>query len=119
MTNHPLKQFTRITLDLQAPVARIVLNNPPVNVIGIPMMEELTAALTEVDAHPEIAILVVSGCGKGFSVGVDVGAHTPDKVHEMLAKFHGVIHALINSRKVTIASVHGNCLGGGGTGRGL
>jgi len=55
----------------------------------------------------------VSGSGKGFSVGVDVAAHTPDKVHEMLAKFHGVIHALINTRKVTIACVHGNCLGGG------
>src|SRR6202142_436508 len=113
MTTHSLKQLTRITLEMQSPVARIVLNNPPVNVIDIPMMEELAAALTEIDSHPEIAILVVSGSGKGFSAGVDVGAHTPDKVHEMLAKFHGVIHTLINSRKVSIASVHGNCLGGG------
>jgi cyclohexa-1,5-dienecarbonyl-CoA hydratase len=48
-----------------------------------------------------------------FSAGVDVAAHTPDNVREMLAKFHGVIHAVINSSKVTIACVHGNCLGGG------
>jgi len=108
-----LTKFSRITLDLQPLVARIALNNPPVNVIDIPMMEELAAALTEIDSHPEIAALIVSGAGKGFSVGVDVAAHTPDKVRDMLAKFHGVIHALINSRKVTIASVHGNCLGGG------
>jgi cyclohexa-1,5-dienecarbonyl-CoA hydratase len=55
----------------------------------------------------------VSGSGKAFSAGVDVAAHTPDKVHEMLSKFHGLIRDLINTRKVSIASVHGNCLGGG------
>ena len=31
----------------------------------------------------------------------------------MLAKFHAVINALVNTRKVTIAGVHGHCLGGG------
>jgi len=113
MTAHSLTKFSRIDLELQSPVARIALNNPPLNVIDIPMMEELAAALTEIDSRPEIAVLVVSGSGNGFSAGVDVAAHTPDKVREMLAKFHGVIHALINTRKVSIACVRGNCLGGG------
>jgi cyclohexa-1,5-dienecarbonyl-CoA hydratase len=113
MTTHSRETFSRISFDLQTPVARLALNNPPLNVIDILMMEELTIALTEIDSHPEIGILVVAGSSKGFSVGVDVAAHTPDKVHEMLAKFHGVIHALINTRKISIACVHGNCLGGG------
>jgi len=113
MTTHSRTKFSRIALDLQPPVARITLNNPPVNVIDIPMMEELAAALTEIDSRLDIAILLVSGAGKGFSTGVDVAAHTPEKVHEMLAKFHGVIHTLINTNKVSIAGVHGNCLGGG------
>jgi cyclohexa-1,5-dienecarbonyl-CoA hydratase len=104
---------SRITLELQAPVARIVLHNPPVNVIDIPMMEELATALAKIEGHSEISIVTIGGSQKAFSAGVDVAAHTPDKVHEMLAKFHGAIHALINSRKVTIACVHGNCLGGG------
>ena len=73
-----LTKFSRITLDLQPPVARIALDNPPVNVIDIAMMEELAAALTEIDSHPEIATLILSGSGKAFSVGVDVAAHTPD-----------------------------------------
>lgn len=105
--------FTRITLEMQPPVARIGLRNPPVNVIDIPMMEELAAVLAEIESNATIASLVLSGSEKVFSAGVDVAAHTPDKVHEMLAKFHGVIHTLINTRKVTIACVHGNCLGGG------
>ena len=104
---------SRITLDLQDPVARITLHNPPVNVIDIPMMDELTAALATIDGHPEISIVTLAGSQKVFCAGVDVAAHIPDKVHEMLAKFHGAIHALINSRKVTVACVHGNCLGGG------
>jgi cyclohexa-1,5-dienecarbonyl-CoA hydratase len=44
---------------------------------------------------------------------VDVAAHTPDRVEEMLAKFHAVIRALVATKKVTIAAVHGHCLGGG------
>jgi cyclohexa-1,5-dienecarbonyl-CoA hydratase len=57
--------------------------------------------------------VILSGAGKSFSVGVDVAAHTPDKVEGMLAKFHAVIRALVGSRKVTIAAAHGHCLGGG------
>ena len=56
---------------------------------------------------------MLSGEGKAFSAGVDVAAHTPDKVEEMLLKFHAVIRALVASKKVTIAAVHGHCLGGG------
>lgn len=58
-------------------------------------------------------MVVFSGEGKCFSAGVDVAAHTPDKVEGMLAKFHGVVRALIATKKVTIASVNGHCLGGG------
>jgi cyclohexa-1,5-dienecarbonyl-CoA hydratase len=104
--------FSRIALEMHAPIARITLRNSPVNVIDIPMMEELAAALAKIEAHSQIAVVLIAGSQTVFSAGVDVAAHTPDKVYEMLAKFHGVIHALINSEKVSIACVHGNCLGG-------
>jgi cyclohexa-1,5-dienecarbonyl-CoA hydratase len=104
---------SRIALELHPPVAHIRLQNPPVNVIDIPMMEELAAALAMIEPDTAIATVVLSGSQKIFSAGVDVAAHTLDNVREMLAKFHGVIHGLINSGKVTIACVHGNCLGGG------
>jgi cyclohexa-1,5-dienecarbonyl-CoA hydratase len=98
---------------MEPPIARIVLNNPPVNVIDIPMMDELAEALNEIETRPDIAILIVSGSQRAFSAGVDVAAHTPDKVEQMLNKFHGVIRALVGSKKVSIAAVHGICLGGG------
>ncbi len=103
----------RIGLKSGAPAAQITLNNPPLNIIDIPMMEELAAALTEIDTHPEISTILFRGEGNCFSAGVDVRAHTPDKVTLMLEKFHSVIRALVATKKVTIAIVHGQCLGGG------
>ena len=103
----------RLTLKITPPAARIELRHPALNVIDVPMMEELAQVLSDIEARPDIAIVVFSGEGKAFSAGVDVAAHTPDRVEEMLAKFHGVIRSLVATKKVTIAAVHGYCLGGG------
>jgi cyclohexa-1,5-dienecarbonyl-CoA hydratase len=113
MTTQSLTRFSRISFHMEPPIAHIGLNNPPVNVIDIPMMDELAEALNEIETRPDIAILIVSGSQRAFSAGVDVAAHTPDKVEQMLNKFHGVIRALVGSKKVSIAAVHGICLGGG------
>jgi cyclohexa-1,5-dienecarbonyl-CoA hydratase len=103
----------RLGVDIAPPVARIVLHNPPLNVIDIPMMEALAQTLSEVEARADVSAVVLSGDRKAFSGGVDVAAHTPDKVEGMLVKFHTVIRALVASKKVTIAAVQGHCLGGG------
>jgi cyclohexa-1,5-dienecarbonyl-CoA hydratase len=113
MATQPATKYSRIALELQAPVARITLDNPPLNIIDIPMMEELAEALAEIEARREISILIIGGSQKAFSAGVDVAAHTPEKVEQMLAKFHGVIRMLVGSKKVSVAAVHGHCLGGG------
>ena len=105
--------LNRITLAIEPPVARIILNNSPLNVIDMPMMEELTSVLADIEPDAQIYAIVLRGDGDNFSAGVDVAAHTPDKVNSMVEKFHGVVRSLIASKKVTIAAVHGNCLGGG------
>ena len=105
--------LSRLMVEIVPPVARITLRHPPLNVIDIPMMEELAQSLAEIEARPDVSAIILGGEGKAFSVGVDVAAHTPDKVEEMLTKFHSVIRALVATKKVTIAAVHGHCLGGG------
>ncbi|MGA7907795.1 MAG: enoyl-CoA hydratase-related protein [Candidatus Sulfotelmatobacter sp.] len=102
-----------LALDMTGAVARVTLHHPPLNVINIAMMEELSHALADIESRPEISVLLIRGGGKAFSAGVNVADHTPDKVEEMLAKFHAVIRAVVASKKVTIAAVHGPCLGGG------
>ena len=103
----------RLTIDLDPPVARISLQNLPLNIIDIRMMEELSASLSQIESRSDVSTIILAGAGKAFSAGVDVAAHTPDKVEEMLVKFHAAIRALVATKKVTIAAVHGHCLGGG------
>ena len=104
---------TRLNLEVGSPVARITLINPPLNVIDLPMMQELQQALGETESHTDVSTIVLQGDARAFSAGVDVKAHLPDQIHEMLTSFHAVIRAIVASRKVTIAAVRGACLGGG------
>jgi cyclohexa-1,5-dienecarbonyl-CoA hydratase len=106
-------KLARISFEIVGRVARITLQNPPLNVIDLQMMEELAQILQGLEARSEVSVIVLNAAGKTFSAGVDVAAHTSDKVEEMLAKFHGVIRALVVTKKVTVAAVHGHCLGGG------
>jgi len=109
----PTASTTRLKVDVCPPVARIALHNAPLNVIDIPMMQEVQQALAEIEARSDISVIVFEGDGRAFSAGVDVKAHVPELVHEMLTGFHAVIRAIVGSRKVTIAVVRGACLGGG------
>ncbi len=94
-------------------VARVRLANPPLNVIDLAMTEALTNFLSEAETRADISVIVFEGAGRAFSAGVDVKAHVPEQVREMLTGFHAVIRAVASSRKVTVAAVHGACLGGG------
>jgi cyclohexa-1,5-dienecarbonyl-CoA hydratase len=106
-------QLERISLNIEGPVARIVLRHSPLNVIDVAMMEELAESLLKIESRPDISVITLGGDSKAFSVGVDVAAHASSKVEKMLTKFHAVIRALLAAKKVTIAAVHGHCLGGG------
>ncbi len=105
--------FRRILVDLQAPVVRVTLNNPPLNVIDMEMMGELLAALEQIEVIPEVSAIVFAGSAQAFSSGVDIAVHTPENVRNMLTAFHGVIRAVAATRKITIAAVRRHCLGGG------
>jgi cyclohexa-1,5-dienecarbonyl-CoA hydratase len=105
--------MNRTAISYEKNAAWITLKNPPVNVIDIAMMAELASAISEVEARTDVAVMVFRGEGENFSAGVDIAAHTPELIEEMLRKFHAVILAVARSPKVSIAAVHGNCLGGG------
>jgi len=105
--------FSRIAVELRPPAARVTLNNPPLNVIDLRMMEELRAALEQIETRSEISVVVLAGSENAFSSGVDVAAHTPERVRGMLADFHSVIRSIVSTSKLTLASVRRHCLGGG------
>lgn len=77
------------------------------------MMRELHLVFAELELRSDISVVLFQGDARAFSAGVDIQAHVPDHIHEMLASFHAVIRAIVASRKITIAAVQGACLGGG------
>ena len=113
MTMATETQISRIVTEVLRSVARISLHNAPLNVIDLQMMDELAQAVSDIESRPEISTIVITSHSSAFSAGVDVAAHTPDKVEAMLSKFHAVIRALVSTTKVTIVAVNGHCLGGG------
>jgi cyclohexa-1,5-dienecarbonyl-CoA hydratase len=109
--------MTRINIRVERAVARVRLANPPLNVIDLVMTDELESALGDVETRSDISVIVFEGDGfegnaRAFSAGVDIKAHMPEQVREMLAGFHAVIRAIVGSNKITIATVRGACLGG-------
>jgi cyclohexa-1,5-dienecarbonyl-CoA hydratase len=96
-------------------VAHLVLNRPPLNVLHIPMLEEMAAALAasrESDAL-KVVVCQASDGSKAFSAGVDVADHTAERVNTMIPVFHQAIKALVELEVPTVAAVDGAALGGG------
>lgn len=90
----------------------ITLNSPPLNVLTIPMMEELADAFVWAKGQPGNLILL-NAEGKAFSAGVDVADHTPDKVAKMIEVFDKIFHAMYDNEKPIVGAVKGAALGGG------
>lgn len=91
--------------------AFVTLRRPPLNVMDIGMMRELGDKL---ESLRDTAFLIFAGDGpRGFSAGAEVGDHAPDRVADMLGAFHRVFRLLWRGDWISIAAVHGFCLGGG------
>ncbi len=102
-----------ISTDNQQGVAYVTLNRPPINLLHIPMLNELEAEFEALARNDRVRVLILQAEGKIFSAGVDVGDHTREKVREMIPLFNRVCRALAEFPVPTLASVHGHALGGG------
>ncbi len=102
-----------IFFEVQDGVAHLVLDRPALNVLNIPMLQQLEAALGELAGDEAVRALVLRAEGKMFSAGVDVADHTAEKVGEMIPLFDRVCQALADFPVPTLAAVHGHALGGG------
>ena len=91
---------------------RVTLNDPPLNILDIAMLEELRDAIGRVrnDRH---ALIIDAAGEKAFSAGASVQDHIGDRVVMMLATFHDCFRALAKLDVVTVALVRGAALGGG------
>lgn len=63
-------------------VLRLVLNNPPTNVLSVALLEALTAALEAADADADVRVIVIASTGNVFSAGHDLKELTANRADE-------------------------------------
>jgi len=106
-----MPEFIRLAED--EGLFELTLNRPPLNILHGPMMAELSRAFEVAAEHRDVKLLLIRAEGKAFSAGADIDEHRPDKVHGMIAQFHGIFRVLERVPFPTVAFVHGAALGGG------
>ncbi len=120
-------EYESILLQKENWIARITLNRPDrLNAIIPKMAQELLEALAEVDKDDDARVLILTGAGKGFCAGADVGGMTggtqqgmgTTRSAEDMRRYHSrvvgrICLGLQKMQKPTIAMVNGVAVGGG------
>jgi cyclohexa-1,5-dienecarbonyl-CoA hydratase len=94
-------------------IAKVVLDNPPINVLTRGVLAELRQALRRLAGVRDLRVLVLSAAGKHFSAGADVAEHLPPVFRELIPEFVETVLSLADFPLPVIAAVQGRCLGGG------
>ena len=96
------------------------LNRPELrNAMNDTMIGELAAAIGALVAEPAARVIVLGGRGKAFCAGADLNwmqrarEFTPAQAQADSARLAGVLRALYESPKPTVARVHGPAFAGG------
>ena len=106
--------FKNILLEKKEGVGKITINKPPLNILDIETIEEMSQALAELRTDDEVKVVVITAAGsKAFSAGVAVGDHLGEKLPRMVEVFNRLFISLVEVDKPTIAVVNGVALGGG------
>jgi enoyl-CoA hydratase/carnithine racemase len=112
--------YGTLEVERRGPVGWIVFDRPDArNALNASMFDELEAAWLELDADPDVRVIVNAGNGPAFQTGVDVVQMSRDlpalrKHSRQTRDFELRFTAWqIGVRKPVIAAVHGICAGGG------
>ncbi len=94
-------------------VAYLTLDNPPVNIMTGALMDAMTDLLTRAAEDTDIKALAVTGKGKAFCAGADVGEHRPEHVRDMIASFGRLFRRLDSMPVPVVMAVSGAVMGAG------
>ena len=104
-----------VRLELDGPVARVTLNRPEVLNAGDPgWVAELTKVVARIGAGPDLRVGVITGAGRAFSTGVDLGALAAGEMTlPHFVAWEDAMTAIERMPIPVIAAINGHCLGGG------
>jgi len=114
----PDPAFSTIEVGTDGPVGRLTLNRPDkLNPLSTHTLLELVDAARFFDARRDVKVVIVSGRGRAFSAGADVGAFVGPppgglSVRDAADAGWEMAEAIEGMRAVTVAAIHGHCVGG-------
>jgi enoyl-CoA hydratase/carnithine racemase len=115
--------YSEIIYDKQDKVAILTLNRPDrMNAITPTLAGELKDAMADAERAPAIAAIVVTGAGKSFCPGMDMGVlqaaaerkkGEPAPAAAIDINHHSLFGFMLKMRKPIIGALNGNCVGMG------
>jgi enoyl-CoA hydratase len=123
-----MPQYQTFLVDIQEQVAHLRLNRPKkANALNHQAWVELKAVFEEMDATPEVRVIVLSGEGKHFCAGIDLAylmeqnqaqqdaceGRKREKFWVNVSWLQDTINAIERCRKPVLAAVDHGCIGAG------
>jgi len=105
--------LTHVHAERRGRVAVLTLEHPPVNSLSQPMRYALWTALEEADADAGVQSIVLTGAGRGFCAGGDLGEMRTPRQQAWPGISNHLLARIEACRKPVIAAVHGFAIGGG------
>lgn len=105
--------MTSARIERRGSTAVVRMENPPVNCLDRPLRADLLAALAEVERDPAVTAAVLTGSGRAFSAGADLGEFDRGEALLEPSLHLRITGALDAMRTPVVAAIHGTALGGG------
>jgi len=114
-------KYDNLELRMGDSIAHLILNRPPVNAFDDKLIDELAAALDQVEQQSDLSVLHIRSGVKVFCAGADLQLMQDcldtdegrDQMIEIVRQLQMVIDRIENLGAVTIAEIAGAALGGG------
>ena len=119
--------FDTLALNLDGAIAEVRLARPErSNALNATMWQEIRQAFEWIDSAPEIRVAILSGEGRHFCAGIDLGmlagvqqqiaaadgARSREALRRLILDLQDCLTAIERCRKPVIAAIHGACVGG-------
>ena len=109
--------YRTLKIDLHQGVAILRLNNPPVNQLSKPFVEEIKDALMSAFGDGSVKAVILTGTEKNFIAGADITeiqqVKDRDFILPKVMENNRFLNSIEEGPKPVIAALNGNCLGGG------
>jgi enoyl-CoA hydratase/carnithine racemase len=107
-----------VRVEIAAPIARVTLDDPPMNPVSARTLDALHAAFDRVEADRKVRVVILTGAGeRAFCAGADLRQQArPQGPQEGKAfRDYGrrTVQRIETFPRPIIAALHGYCIGGG------